>query len=169
MIIRILIILNKKDYPIRNQIPLFFDKNSYKLLGLNSNQNLKCQPKKPPPSPELSRRMLPRDLKRESNLMVSTFTKFWNKFTLKSESPRKLWASWTLSSTTLLIDSPWNVPNWSEWTKNTLSLPEKFKPPLSSSSPVNSPNTPYLKEPKPWPNSLDTDWPLFKFEFTLFF
>ena len=53
-------------------------------------------------------------------------------------------------STELLLKHP----SSSDITSEELYLHEKFKLPSSSSYPVNSPNTPSLKAPKPSPNSL---------------
>lgn len=92
----------------------------------------------------------------------SISTRSSSKSTQTSESQRKPWTSWTLSSTTLSTESPLKDQSSLDSTREELSHLVKSNQLSSSSSQENSPDTPSLKEPKP---SLNT----FKYDIVLAF
>jgi hypothetical protein len=93
----------------------------------------------------------------ESRPSPSTSTRCSSKYTPTLVSQRKPWTSWTHSFMTPSTESPLKDQSWLDSTKEELSLPVKFNPLSSSSSPENLLDTPCLREPKLSLNTSNND------------
>ena len=91
---------------------------------------------------------------RGRNLIPSTSTKCWNKFTPTLEFLQKLCPSWTLSWTIFLKEFPPKLAVWLTTIKEAPSHPERFRLLLDCFYPVNLPSTPSVKVPRLSPNTL---------------
>jgi len=88
----------------------------------------------------------------------SISTRSSSKYTLTSVSPRRLWTSWTPSSTISSTELPLKDLNSSDSTKEELSHPEKSNLLLNLSSLENLLDTPSLKEPRLLQNTSNNDF-----------
>lgn len=83
---------------------------------------------------------------------LSTFTKFWDKFTQKLVSQEKQWTSWTHSLMISLIELLLNPASWLDSTREEHSAQGKSKQQSNCFSQENWPDMPSLKEQKLSPN-----------------
>ncbi len=142
---------------MRINLDIMIDKISIKFRMLWRDYKNKLKqikwPREPLPLKLLTRKPEEEELKPSPSIS----TRSSSKSTQTSESQRRPWTSWTLSSTTLLTESPLKAQNSSDSTREELSHLVKSNLPSSSSSQENSPDTPSLKEPKPSPNTSNND------------